>query len=215
MNSYIRITLLCIFLGQLQTAIANNVGLTDTSQIIRVHVPLGGNSWIKDGRTEKITGKGLINWTDAKSVIETYVRFAKAGKIKLFLKASINGKSKIRITFLGKSKEMLINGNNEEYDTGEWEIADAGYAKISVQGISKTATNFADLSEWILEGSAVNDQTVYVWRRDDGLAGQRTFLLKVLEKNWRPLFFNVRGGLYPDGDRTLVIFIYPHGQRNQ
>ena len=162
MNNHIRITILCIFLGQLQTAIANNVGLTDTSQIIRVHVPLGGNSWIKEGKTEKITDKGLINWIDPDAVIETYVRFAKTGKMKLFLKASVNGKSKVRVTVLNKSKEILLGENIQEYDTGEWEIADIGYAKISIQGISKTAATFADLSEWILEGSVVNEETVYV-----------------------------------------------------
>lgn len=162
MNNYIRILLLCIFLGQIQIIKASNPRSADTSQIIRVHIPLGGNSWVKEGKAEKIMNKGLMNWSSSNAVIETYVRFAGTGKVRIFLKAAVKGKSKIRVTVLSKSKEITLRDNVQEYDTGEWEIADAGYVKISVQGISKIAVNFADLNEWILEGSAVNEETIYV-----------------------------------------------------
>lgn len=154
------IVLFCFFSCHYQAFSGVRI-LTDTLE--KIHVPIGGNSWVQNGKTEKITNEGLINWKDSNAVIETYVRFSKTGKLTLTLKAEVEGTSRIRIIISGTSKEISLEKTaGNVYDTGEWTISETGYVKISVQGISKTTENFAGLSEWILEGSAVNEQTVYV-----------------------------------------------------
>ncbi|TDE13674.1 DUF3472 domain-containing protein [Dyadobacter psychrotolerans] len=127
-----------------------------------IHLPLGGNAWIHGGKTARITEKGITNWADPAEVVDVYVRFAKAGKVKIFLKASVDGKSKLSVTISGKSKTISLAGTSDQFDTGEWDVAGAGYVKISLKGISKTAATFAALSELIFEGSAVDEQTFFV-----------------------------------------------------
>lgn len=127
----------------------------DSSQI---HVPIGGNSWIENGKTEKITEAGLTQWTSPKLVLQSYIKFAKTGKVNISLKASSpTGKSKIRVSFLGKSKEIEITGPEKEYDLGPWDVTKTGYLQFTVQGISKSGTEFGQLSEWILSGDTANE----------------------------------------------------------
>lgn len=136
------------------------VALQDSN---RIHVPIGGNSWIRKGKTEKISEAGLSDWTSKESTIETYVRLSKTGKINLSLKASSEtGKSKIRITIAARSKEITLSGIEKIYDLGSWEINKMGYLKLTVQGISKSGKEFGKLTEWILEGSAIDEKTSFV-----------------------------------------------------
>ncbi len=136
----------------------------DSSQI---HVPIGGNSWIEKGKTEKITEAGLTRWTSPELVLQSYVKFAKTGKINISLKASSpTGKSKIRVSFLGKSKETEITGPEKEYHLGAWDVTKTGYLQFTVQGISKSGTEFGQLNEWILSGDAANE-TAFVKNNQD------------------------------------------------
>ncbi|MBE9466205.1 DUF3472 domain-containing protein [Dyadobacter subterraneus] len=136
------------------------LALPDTN---RIHVPIGGNSWIQNGKTEKISETGLSDWTNTESILQTYVRFAKIGKINLSLKASCEtGKSKIRILVAGKSREIELLGIEKIYDLGSWEINQTGYLKLSVQGISKSGKEFGKLNEWILGGNAIDEKAAFV-----------------------------------------------------
>ncbi|MDQ6477745.1 DUF3472 domain-containing protein [Dyadobacter sp. LHD-138] len=136
----------------------------DSSQI---HVPIGGNSWIENGKTEKITEAGLTRWTSPEPVLRSYIKFAKTGKINISLKASSStGKSKIRVSFLGKSKEIEITGPEKEYNLGVWDVTRTGYLQFTVQGISKSGAEFGQLNEWILSGDAANG-TAFVKNNQD------------------------------------------------
>ena len=149
-----------IFLNQ--SAIAAKADSTET-----IVIPVGGNSWVRNGSSEKITKNGLENWGDPTAVWETYIRFSKTGRIKLFLNAGIEGKSKIRITLLDNSKDFSLDKNDIQINVGEWDITRIGYVKISVQGLSRAGNTFAAPHEWILQGSAVDGQTAYVKDNQD------------------------------------------------
>lgn len=136
------------------------LALPDTNSI---HIPIGGNSWVRYGKTEKINEAGLSDWTNAEATIQTYVRLSKTGKINLSLKASSEtGKSKIKITIAGKSKEIELSGIEKIYNLGSWEINQTGYLKLSVQGISKSGKEFGKLNELILEGDVTDEKTAFV-----------------------------------------------------
>lgn len=168
MKNSFKIVIFCFFICYNFIANAYSLALTDTIQPLRILVPVGGNSWIKNGNREKISKEGLINWSDTSAVVETYLRFTKTGKMKLVLKAQVQGSCKVLVTILGQSRQITLYKNaKNEYNTGEWVINKAGYIKISIQGISKTAGTFANLSELILSGSAVDEQTVYVKDNND------------------------------------------------
>ncbi len=131
-----------------------------------VRIPIGGNSWVVKaaGGTETISQAGLTNWSSPASTIDTYIRFGKAGTLNLSASGQVpTGKSRIRVTLLGKSKEIDIEGNRlTDHPLGQWTVAKAGYVKITLQGISKTGNTFADVMDFGISGEAVDERTEFV-----------------------------------------------------
>ncbi len=129
----------------------------------QISVPIGGNSWIKNGTTEKITEHGLIEWSSPEAILETYVRFAKTGKINLALNAHLSEPNSIKVTIGNKSEIFKLDGTvNGFYSAGEWAIKDTGYVKIAIQGVSKIANTYAELKSLVMQGSAIDENTLYV-----------------------------------------------------
>lgn len=128
-----------------------------------IHVAFGGNSWVTAGKNEKVEENGISGWTSTSARIETHVKLNKAGKIKLSLVARVIGRSKVRVTISGKSKEIALTEKVQNvYEIGVWDIAEPGYQKIALSGISKTGETFAIPSEWILEGDDIAEKSAFV-----------------------------------------------------
>lgn len=140
--------------------------------INKMTIPLGGNSWVTgkaaNGK-EKVTNNGWQNWEHTSAVWSTYIKLQKNGTLKISAVLSVpNGESKLQWTIAGKSKTVTVNGSaNKEYEIGEWNITEPGYIKIDAQGLDKTGDIFANVSELHIEGSAVDEQTVFVKNNDD------------------------------------------------
>jgi hypothetical protein len=78
------------------------------------------------------------------------------------------GKSKIRITTGNISKDIDVDGVDEkDYYAGEWKIKDSGYVAFNIKAISKTESNFPDISAFKISGKNVNDKTSFV-RNNEG-----------------------------------------------
>lgn len=128
-----------------------------------ISVPIGGNSWVKNGTTEKITEEGLTDWASPNAVIETYVRFAKTGKINLKLNAYSSQNNSVKVTVSNKSEIFKLDRVEDGfYSAGEWAITDTGYVKIAIQGVTKIGETYAELKSLILKGSAIDENTMYV-----------------------------------------------------
>lgn len=143
--------------------------VTHAADVVRV--PIGGNSWVTkpSERTAAITKEGLTNWSATDSKITTYVRFGKAGTINLSIQLRVpDGKSRLRLTLQGKSKELDVQGTTlTEYELGQWTIQKAGYAQLVLEGLSKTGATFAEVTDFGLSGEAVDDNMAFV-RNNDG-----------------------------------------------
>lgn len=134
----------------------------------KIVVPIGGNSWVRGGHQEKVTKEGLDNWTDAGAILDTYVWFTENVPVKLFLRASITGSSKVRITIGEDSKDIFFEeGVEKEHFVGEWNIPSVGYQTIKLQGLTKTSATFGTASEWILEGINLGTMTAFVKNNQD------------------------------------------------
>ena len=129
-------------------------------------VPLGGNSFVtvKAGGKEEVKNTGWQNWQNERAVWSTYIKLQKPGTLKIAALLNVpSGESKLKWTLDGKSKTIVVSGTaNKEYEIGEWNIKEPGYVKIDAQGTSKTGDLFAVVSELLIEGSAVDDQTIFV-----------------------------------------------------
>lgn len=161
MSSILRLLGLLVFTG-IHALFASEL---ETERIV---VPIGGNSWVRGGVQEKVTKDGFENWTDAGAILDTYIRFAENGPVKLFLKAGITGSSKVRITLGKTSKDVLLAaGVAQEYYIGEWTIPSGGYQKIELRGLTKTGASFGTPTEWILEGENLASTTAFVKNNQD------------------------------------------------
>ncbi|HTE23956.1 DUF3472 domain-containing protein [Flavitalea sp.] len=141
-----------------------------------VAVPLAGNAFITTvvNRTdEKISAKGLENWRNAGSVISTYFHVVKTGSLNLALRARITkGKSTVNLRVNGRSFPVnIFTGEFTTVFAGTINITDTGYLKLDLQGISKTDSFFADVSDIMISGAAspgavfANDPRNFYWSR--------------------------------------------------
>lgn len=135
-----------------------------------IRVPVGGNTWVQNpaGKTSVITKKGIENWTQTELQFATYLRINRPGTIKIALNAKTSGESKLQVSLNGRKKVVTVSGETfRYYDAGEWTVSDTGYLRINLAGLSKTRQRFAEVSDYEVSGTAVNEKTAYV-KNDEG-----------------------------------------------
>src|SRR5690606_13552047 len=132
----------------------------------RITVPLGGNTWKSgEGRSGgRITNDGITHWTDDENSFTTYVRLAKTGTLEVWLQGNVpQGESDLQVSINGVAKKVKMDGSGtKEFKAGEWVISDTGYVAIHLKGLSKTGSQFANLTNILLGGTAVNDRARFV-----------------------------------------------------
>ncbi|MEN7548739.1 DUF3472 domain-containing protein [Rapidithrix thailandica] len=141
-----------------------------TASELTVAVPTRGNSWVHDPIEENqnmITENGIQQWKNPASQIRSFFRVETSGEMHLGIRAKVvSGRSTLNVTLGDNSKEITLS--NTEYDTipiGTFNIAQAGYQTLTMQGISKTADTFADVSH-ILIGGPVSTEKMYFVKED-------------------------------------------------
>lgn len=141
-----------------------------------ISIPAAGNSWVINDTSSGnrvITNSGISKWTDISSRIRTYFRVEKTGILNLSIRAKAEkGSSVILVTVGGEKKEVALS--NTSFDTikiGSFQIDKPGYQWIEIQGISKTSASFADVSHFVISGSATEGKVYYV--KDDFHFGRR------------------------------------------
>ena len=76
---------------------------------------------------------GIADWCDKSSVISTYFRVEKAGKMELKMVAK--GNSTITVTCLGKKKKVKLSSDEPRvYNIGKYDVKKAGHIKVDIQG---------------------------------------------------------------------------------
>lgn len=126
-----------------------------------VNVPLGGNTWAQNSN-RVISNKGIQNWKSENS-FDTYVRVQTPGTLELQLRARAASKSVLSTSINGVKNKIEVNTSEWQwYPAGKWTIKDTGYVKITLSGVSKTGDSYADISEYQLGGTAINNQTAFV-----------------------------------------------------
>lgn len=128
----------------------------------KIHeVNLSGNSYVTEQREgANITEKGLSNWTEESSLIQTYVYFSKPQTISLYVKGVSEEKAVILVKFNKKQKKIKIDGDKFESLVGKYKIESPGYYAIGLQGIERKGKVFADVSSFLIHSE--DDHLVYV-----------------------------------------------------
>jgi hypothetical protein len=117
----------------------------------KINIPVYGNTWLinKPMRSDELISEtGIRGWTQESDRFRTYFRVEKTGLIQIAVMAKvISGKSKLKATFCGKSKN------------------------ISLSNIQKSSNEFAQISEVLISGEATSGKVNYV--KDDFYWGRR------------------------------------------
>lgn len=176
MSSLFGLFAIIIGLAAFSTSLPSFSGEADTPITLApgqdaLTVPLGGNTW-KSGSGKKggeISDEGIRNWTDEKHSFTTYVRIARPGTCKVWLRLKVpGGKSRIAVGVKGRFRKMTVSGADPaDVYAGEWMLPDTGYVAFEIKGISKTGKVFADVAALKLEGTAIGARTRFV-ENDEG-----------------------------------------------
>ena len=136
----------------------------------------GGNSWVvnevKDNR-HLISDKGIRDWNDTNTIIRTYFKTDLAGQLNVGLNLKVtDGTSKLRVSLDGTTKEIQVSNQDfETVDVGVFKLSTPGYHYVELQGMEKSANNFADVNEVLIGGQAANGKLTYV--KEDFYWGRR------------------------------------------
>ena len=125
-----------------------------------VAVPLGGNTYVTAGKEgAKVSTEGIKSWTDSDAVLSSWFKISQAGELKLFLKATAaDGPSVVKVTFGGKSFTVKITDAEETIvPVGSVLLAEPGYVRVDLQGEEKDGTQFAGISELLIDGPAAQE----------------------------------------------------------
>ena len=165
-----------------------------------ITVPLGGNGWLNKGSKAKITDAGLTEWADAKDTISVYVRTESTGDLNIALKLLIpTGTSKISVAVNNTIITKTVNNRDTATITfGKVTINNPGYIKINLQGLSKTGSTYAAVSDVVLSGNALakgasyvknNEGNYYYWGHR-GPSVHLNYKLPAAAKNNAEWFYN-------------------------
>ncbi|WP_104385165.1 DUF3472 domain-containing protein [Sphingobacterium sp. HMA12] len=155
-----------------------SIGSNAQTSIKSYSVPLAGNAFITTGQNDgaEISGRnGLVKWSNDQSIASVYFRTEKTGNLELKLKAKAEAgnTSKIEISALGKRSSLDIKGTElSETAALSIDVKAPGYVQVNLKGLSKSGSNFADVTELIVSGEAAsegliysNDPDYYYWSR--------------------------------------------------
>ena len=142
---------------------------------LTIHIPAGANSWAINNNSANSTmfkDSEIKNWTDLKTVVRTYFKTETSGKLHLGLNANIpNGTSVIKITVGKQTQNIEIkNSENTKIDVGIFNT-EAGYNFIELEGLEKTGTHVANISEVLIGGPATDGYVYFI--KEDFYFGRR------------------------------------------
>lgn len=139
-------------------------------------IPAEGNSWM-DNSSENgkdVVGPGGIkNWNSEKTIIKTWFKTEKTGKLDIGLITRTNsGSGSIKVICGSKSETIIIK--NPDWDTiptGTFRIEKPGYQCIEIQGVYKSGDFFPEIESFIIGGEAAAGDLFFV--KDDFYWGRR------------------------------------------
>lgn len=125
-------------------------------------IPLGGNAWATGNA--KITDDGLTQWGDAKAGASIYFRSSLPQTVQLALRLRVpSGTSTIKVQ-AGRAT-FIKNISNQNFDTvyiGKVAIGQSGYVRVTLNGMRKTGSTYAEVTDLVVNGVEPDNQLTYV-----------------------------------------------------
>ena len=143
---------------------------------LKISIPTEGNSWVVDNleETKQIVKKGGIkNWSQKETKIRTYFKTTKTGKLNVgILVNATSGLSKIKVTCGGITEIVKVeNSKGDTISIGIFEIKNAGYNWIEIQGVEKSGDYFPEFRSILIGGEAAEGKVYFA--KEDFYWGRR------------------------------------------
>lgn len=170
----LKLIYLCVFaiyivgIPKTKVVVAQSTRVPVSSQTL----PIDGNTWQVSGKFTRNGGiikSGIREWNNAEASFKSFFRIANPGILKLWVNAEVpEGTSSLEISIAGKVQQVeLTNHKMQDIYVGEWNLLDTGYVAITLKGLTKRGESFANISDYKIAGSAINEGTRFV-RNDEG-----------------------------------------------
>jgi Domain of unknown function (DUF3472)/Domain of unknown function (DUF5077) len=139
-------------------------------------IPASGNSWVVNNPVSEqriITRKGIEGWTNSDSIIRTFFRVEQTGSIDIAIRARVrSGQSEVSFRFGDKCRKITLTKTEyENVPVGTFSITEAGYHYLDMQGLKKSASTFADVTDILIGGEAARGKVYFV--KEDFYFGRR------------------------------------------
>ncbi len=139
-------------------------------------IPAAGNSWaVNSMNVDRALVKktGIHDWSDLDHIIRIYFKLSHAGKLDVGLNLkALDGSSTIRVSLAGQTKETTFdNKDYKDVGVGTFEIAEAGYHYVEIQGVKKSGAKIGDIQELLIGNIAAEGKVYFV--PDDFYFGRR------------------------------------------
>lgn len=149
---------------------------TSINPSLDIHIPLAGNAWVledPEASANLILETGLTNWSDPTQTIGVFFHLARTGRIQIAIRARLqNGTSVLKCTFGGESREITLDNTDWEIiQVGTFEVTQAGYQRLEIQGESHTGPDFAEIETVLLGGEAAKGEVHFI--KDEFYWGRR------------------------------------------
>lgn len=182
---------------------------------LTVQIPAGANSWAVDNgsaNSDMFRGSEIKNWTNLKTVVRTYFKTDTSGKLHLGLNASVpNGTSTIKVTVGNQTKNIALNNSEmKTLDVGVFNIK-AGYNYVEIEGVEKSGTYIANISEVLIGGPATEGKVYFI--KDDfyfGRRGPSVHLTYELPKE-RDIEYFYNEIIVPEGEDVIGSYFMANG----
>lgn len=175
-------------------------------------IPAGGNSFLLVKTSSSSEGKEFWQSTDDKFMIYFYAD--KEGKADLSLNLAVpEGKSKIKVSVGRKNFTLLITGKEVHASKIGTLQLKAGYNKVEIRGLAKEGTEFAVVSELLVQSLSPGLTLKYVKDNLDnrfywGRRGPSVHLNYELPKGVDIEYFynevTIPGGMDPEGSYFMA-----------
>lgn len=140
-----------------------------SSQTGTIQVPLGGNAWLSANGKAHIGDSGLTAWNNPHDTVNIWLRTEAAGSVQITLRLQVpEGNSHLRLLY---NKQVLNReaGSStwQEVNFGQFTIDKPGYQRFQLTGISRTGSVYANVSDLLAQGSALQNGAAWVADNED------------------------------------------------
>lgn len=139
-------------------------------------IPLGGNAYVTEvggiyigsvhpgPRNLRLDDNGVTRWHDGESIVSTWFKTSRGGRLALALRARSEQPSSLRVSVEGQTFDVQIAPSEEPVvvPVGTVNLKKGGYVRVDLEGLEKEGPDYADVIDLMVGDEAASDSLNFV-----------------------------------------------------